>query len=565
MHPGMPAPTYQVGPYRLLGRIGEGGMGVVHLAEAPDGRRLALKLLRPDVLGDDEVRERLVREVNALRRVRSPRVAQILDADPWGDLPYVATRYVPGLPLTDHLRRWGPLRGADLRRFAIGLLEAVTAVHDVGVLHRDIKPSNVLVEGRSPVLIDFGLARLADDPRMTRVGWLLGTPGYLAPEILYGDDATTASDVHSWAATVAFAASGRPPYGTGPDVAVMDRVRRGEHLLHGVPADLRPLLVSCLAPDPGRRPGTAQIRGELMVHHDAPPRQPAPASDGATAATRSDQTIPIALADWPDTVPTANWPDAGPAAIATAPVAASVAASSPTVAIRAGATRVLPSGSGQPPGAPPRTPPRTAPEPATTQAARRWHAARRSLVMFVLTALVATGFALAPYLCVVVTAAIVWVVRALSLNTEALASRRRWAGRQHWYDAVVAVLSFPWHLLAAAAGTLVLLAWSVCTALVTGVAYYLFGLPLLPGLLLMGVTLAVNLWWGPASRRLRQPTRRTVLRATSGGSGWVAVAGLVAGVVVCAYLLSSNGVKWDPLPGPPWRSGTMLGSVADYL
>ena len=111
-------------------------------------------------------------------------------------------------------------------------------MHSVGVLHRDVKPTNVLMEGRSPVLIDFGLARVAEDPRLTQTGWLLGTPGYLAPEILYGDDATVASDVHAWGATVVFAATGRPPYGTGPVMAIMDRVRRGEHDLSGVPAPL---------------------------------------------------------------------------------------------------------------------------------------------------------------------------------------------------------------------------------------------------------------------------------------------------------------------------------------
>ena len=108
------------------------------------------------------------------------------------------------------------------------------------MLHRDIKPSNVLMEGRTPILIDFGLARVADDPKLTHTGWLLGTPGYLAPEILYGDDATAASDVHSWAATVAYAATGRPPFGRGPSMAIMDRVRRGEHDLTGIAGPAAP-------------------------------------------------------------------------------------------------------------------------------------------------------------------------------------------------------------------------------------------------------------------------------------------------------------------------------------
>ncbi|HQR27083.1 MAG TPA: serine/threonine-protein kinase, partial [Nocardioides sp.] len=198
-------PGLTVAGYALQTRLGEGGMGVVHLARRPDGRPVALKVIRPHVVGDDEARARLAREVGSLSRIRSPRVAEIVDADPWGPVPYVATRYVPGLSLHDQVRDEGPITGPDLDWFALCLAEALAAVHDCGVLHRDVKPSNVLMEGRSPVLIDFGLARVADDPRLTLTGWLLGTPGYLPPEILHGEDATPASDVHSWAATVAFA------------------------------------------------------------------------------------------------------------------------------------------------------------------------------------------------------------------------------------------------------------------------------------------------------------------------------------------------------------------------
>ena len=206
-------PGIFVGDYELLTRLGEGGMGVVHLARKPGGDRVALKVLRPHIVGDDEARRRLAREVSSLTRVKSRRVAEILDADPWGDVPFVATRYVPGLSLHDHVHEEGAIEGAELVWFAGCLAEALGAVHAVGVLHRDIKPSNILMEGRTPILIDFGLARVADDPKLTHTGWLLGTPGYLAPEILYGEDASTASDVHSWAATVAFAGTGRAPIG----------------------------------------------------------------------------------------------------------------------------------------------------------------------------------------------------------------------------------------------------------------------------------------------------------------------------------------------------------------
>ena len=258
-----PSPARTVGDYTLLTRLGEGGMGVVHLARKPGGPRVALKVLRPHIVGDDEARARLAREVSSLERIRSRWIAEIVDADPWGDTPYVATRYVPGLSLHDHIPEEGPIEGDDLRWFARCLAAGVASVHAVGVLHRDVKPSNVLMEGRAPILIDFGLARVADDPRLTHTGWFLGTPGYLAPEILHGDDATTASDVHSWAATVAFAGTGHPPFGRGPSMAIMDRVRRGEHDLDGLPDDLRPIVAAALDPDPARRPRLDEIRDRL--------------------------------------------------------------------------------------------------------------------------------------------------------------------------------------------------------------------------------------------------------------------------------------------------------------
>src|SRR5690606_27813061 len=228
--PPSPPPGLSVGGYQLLARLGEGGMGVVHLARSPSGERVALKVIRPNVVGDDESRARLAREVNSLLRIRSRLVAEIIDADPWGDVPFVATRYVPGWSLHEQVAREGPLEGDDLVWFARCLARAIGAVHAVGVVHRDIKPSNILMEGRPPVLIDLGLARLADDPRLTAQGWPLGTPGDLAPDVPHGQDASWASASRSWAATVACAVTGRAPCGAGPSAAVMDRVRRGEHV-----------------------------------------------------------------------------------------------------------------------------------------------------------------------------------------------------------------------------------------------------------------------------------------------------------------------------------------------
>ena len=297
--PKAPPPGLTVGGYALRARLGEGGMGVVHLGQKPGERPVAIKVLRPHVVGDDEARRRLAREVSSLTRVRSRRIAEIVDADPWGEIPYVATRYVPGLSLHDHVQEEGPLEGDDLLWFADCLAEALEAVHAVGVLHRDIKPSNVIMEGRTPILIDFGLARVADDSRITMTGWLLGTPGYLAPEILYGDDATAASDVHAWAATVAYAGTGRAPFGRGPSVAIMDRVRRGEHELSGLDPVILDLVEEALAPDAEDRPSLDEVRDWLEELAGGEPREPSAPPSPVTlpyvAGVRQELEAPTAV------------------------------------------------------------------------------------------------------------------------------------------------------------------------------------------------------------------------------------------------------------------------------
>jgi serine/threonine protein kinase len=526
-----PAPGLtSVGDYRLLAKIGEGGMGVVHLAQAADGSRVALKVLRPHIIGDDEARERLAREVASLRRVTSPRIAEVLDADPWGETPYVATRYVPGLSLHEHVRQEGPITGADLTHFAAGLAEAVIAVHQVGVLHRDIKPSNVLLEGRSPVLIDFGLARLAEDPRLTHTGWLLGTPGYLAPEILYGDDATPGSDVHSWAATVVFAGTGRPPFGTGPAMAIMDRVRRGEHDLSTVPPGLLPLVRACLAPDPRDRPGTSAVLASLHGAGD-------------------ELTMPVALAT----------PE---------PIDATTLQPSRTTPLTAARTPYR-----QPPAPP--TPeqtglserrPRLVPADSWRPAPGGLPKLQRGALLLGLFATTTAGFARAPYLFLLAAAVSTLVVRTISWTTESARERQHLRGRRRWYDRLLTIGSAPWYLVVATGGTLMLLLWSTLVAFAVGFAYLLFRAPLVPGLLVMGAVLAVSLWWGPGSRRVRLPTRRLVLATTrQPWLGWVGVAVVLAAAVLCAYTLLSGGVVWDPRPGPPWRAGTMLGRLIRWL
>src|SRR5215470_7386774 len=214
----------RLGPYRLLSRLGEGGMGVVYMAADEEGNPVAVKALHPQMAQDEIARRRLAREVETMRRVRSRYVAEVLDADLTGDPPYIVTRYVPGLTLDDVVSSSGPLTGAALARLASGLAEALAAVHAAGVVHRDLKPGNVMISDGQPVVIDFGIAQMPETTRLTMTGMFMGTPGYLAPEVIEGKDSGTASDVHSLGATMAFAASGRPPFGTGPFETIFYRI-----------------------------------------------------------------------------------------------------------------------------------------------------------------------------------------------------------------------------------------------------------------------------------------------------------------------------------------------------
>jgi hypothetical protein len=255
----------RLGDYRLLDRIGEGGMGVVFLARDRGHRTVALKVLRSGVAGDPTARRRLAREVETMQRVRSPHVAEVIDADLNGDMPYIVTRFVPGRTLDDVVTQGGPLRGQALASLASGLAEALVAVHAAGVVHRDVKPGNVMLFQGTPVVIDFGIAQGPDATRLTMTGMFMGTPGYLAPEVIEGRPSTEASDVHAWGATVAFAATGRPPFGTGLYEGIFYRIVNGQADLAGVPAALLPLLAAALARDPAHRPPAVQLSAQAAV------------------------------------------------------------------------------------------------------------------------------------------------------------------------------------------------------------------------------------------------------------------------------------------------------------
>lgn len=249
----------RLGQYLVEARLGSGGMGVVYLASGPDGLPVAVKALRQDCQPDPTDARRLAREVETMRRVASPHVAEVIDADLGADPPYIVTRYVPGQTLEDVVAERGPLEGEALSRLVRGLADALVAVHAAGVVHRDLKPGNVMLVDGEPVVIDFGIAQTPDSTRLTQTGMFMGTPGYLAPEVIEGRPHGPAADVHSWAATIAFAATGRPPFGTGGFEEIFYRILNGQPDLQHLPTGLVPLVVPALARDPSRRPVAADL------------------------------------------------------------------------------------------------------------------------------------------------------------------------------------------------------------------------------------------------------------------------------------------------------------------
>ncbi|SRR5579875_442574 len=303
----------RLGPYRLVRQLGAGGMGVVYLAEDEAGALVAVKALHPSMAEEANARRRLAREVETMRRVRSRYVAQVLGADLDGEPPYIVTRYVPGLTLEAVVGAGGPLTQGALARLARGLAEALAAVHAAGVVHRDLKPGNVMISDGEPVVIDFGIAHVPETTRLTMTGMFMGTPGYLAPEVIEGKESGPACDIHSWAATVAFAATGRPPFGTGPYEGVFYRIVHGQPDLDALPEPLRPMVMRALSRDPALRPSAAELAGWAAAL-DPDTLVPAPA---ARAAGGPALALGV-LADPPDPqgappgrrIAPPSWPDA---------------------------------------------------------------------------------------------------------------------------------------------------------------------------------------------------------------------------------------------------------------
>ncbi|MFI6582123.1 substrate-binding domain-containing protein [Embleya sp. NPDC050493] len=250
-----------MGPFRLLGRLGAGGMGQVYLGRGPAGRTVAVKRVRVELLDDEDAfRQRFAREVEAARRVRGPFTAPVVAADAYAEVPWLATAYIPGMTLGEAVGAFGPLPAHTLGAVASGLADALLAMHAVGLVHRDLKPANVLLAVDGPIVIDFGIALLDGATALTRTGRTLGTLGFMSPEQFERADVGPASDVFSYGAVLAYAATGRLPFGSGPWPVLLANLTGRDPDLADAPEAFLPLLRACLDKDPTRRPTPTRAR-----------------------------------------------------------------------------------------------------------------------------------------------------------------------------------------------------------------------------------------------------------------------------------------------------------------
>ncbi|MFB7412958.1 PQQ-binding-like beta-propeller repeat protein [Streptomyces sp. NPDC056202] len=248
-----------VATYRLIARLGSGGMGTVYLARTPGGRTVALKTVHARLATDPAFRARFRLETDAARIIGARHGAAVVDADPLAETPWLATEYVLGPPLDDAVALGGPLPEPTVRALGAALAGALAQLHSSDVVHRDLKPSNVLVTAYGPKIIDFGIARAAGDDRLTRTGAAAGTPAFMSPEQASGQEHPPAGDVFALAGVLVFAATGHGPFGTGSAADLLYRVRYAEPDLTGVPEALVPILAACLAKDPSARPTTGLL------------------------------------------------------------------------------------------------------------------------------------------------------------------------------------------------------------------------------------------------------------------------------------------------------------------
>ncbi|WP_283133209.1 serine/threonine-protein kinase [Rhizohabitans arisaemae] len=291
----------QLGVYRLVGLLGEGGQGTVYLGQTPSGQQVAIKTLHARLRDDAESRRRFLGEVAAARSVGTFGTAQVLEVDFYGEQPFIVSEYIRGESLQQLINREGPRDAGGLRRLMLATAAALQAIHQAGIVHRDFKPSNILLAADGPRVVDFGIARALEGTTMLSSA-VVGTPPYMSPEQVSGAKVGPESDVFSWGVAMVFAATGQPAFGQDSIPAVFNRILTREPSLDGVPDDLRALLRSCLAKDPNDRPTASELLQRMLGHApQSAPRsagratRPAPQPAGETVA-RTGGPFGLALA-----------------------------------------------------------------------------------------------------------------------------------------------------------------------------------------------------------------------------------------------------------------------------
>jgi ABC-type transport system substrate-binding protein len=262
MNPLRPTDPQWLGAYRLLGVLGEGGQGIVYLGSRPDGRQVAVKLLRTSFTTDAKARAYFAKELAAAQRVQPFCTAAILDADIAGATPYIVSEYVEGPSLREVVERHGPQSGPALDQLAVGTVNALVAIHRAGIVHRDLKPNNILLAADGPRVIDFGIAR-ALDATFSMTSGIVGTPAYMAPEQLNGQPLTPAVDVFAWGVVMTYAANGHPAFGQDTLGVIINRILHAEPDLGRLSGPLRGVVAACLAKDPGARPTAEAVLAAL--------------------------------------------------------------------------------------------------------------------------------------------------------------------------------------------------------------------------------------------------------------------------------------------------------------
>ncbi len=571
------APGTELGGYRVLAPLGQGGMGAVYRAVDADGVGVALKLLHAH-LADGAARDRLAREVAALQKVRHVGVARVLDAELDSAEAFVVTELVEGSDLASSVTVDGPLgttRVADLADLAEQLADALDAVHAAGLLHRDLTPGNVMVTDDGPVLIDFGIAQVVEDARLTSAGQVAGTPGYLSPELLAGAEPARRDDWWGWAAVLAFAATGRPPFGVRPLAAVLARVSSGHPDLAGIDPRVAAVLAGALVVDPAQRTTARTVVAAL--------REIAERGDAGTPGLlTSDDAVA-----WGQGPGGTRVLDASPAARPTGgpppPYAPGDAAVTEVVDARGPEVEAWqphwaatqdPDGGVEDDAGPWADDP-AAPDGAPSAPDVLPDPPRRTgtvLALGVLALVAGTSWPGVTLLAVVVLAVL---VRSIGLDTDGLHARQARRGVRRT-DTLLALATWPWYLLRGLLGVLpALLVAASAFVLVGGLGWWLLGsgrtvlVAAAPGeesllganapwvasaLVALAVLVALlTLWFGPAGSATRRGARWTLhgVAPRSGGAVVLVFLALAGAAVLAASVYSGQPIEWWPLSGPP--------------